>query len=137
MQLSIAFHVRLFGKSLGNAWSAKLPFLLSGNRVALDINLTSAFNSVRSVLSHTVLARHGRITLIGSSAVYSGGRTSLLLRSCNDKIWVGRSTMLVGHRLSGRFRMMMASGLTMIVNRQSSGRFRPTGPRRTQQGVAA
>jgi len=39
----------------------------------LDINLTSAFNSVRAVLPHMVKARYGRIILIGSSAVYSGG----------------------------------------------------------------
>jgi len=40
---------------------------------AIDINLTSAFNSVRAVLPHMVSARYGRIVLIGSSAIYSGG----------------------------------------------------------------
>jgi NAD(P)-dependent dehydrogenase (short-subunit alcohol dehydrogenase family) len=39
----------------------------------IDINLTSAFNSVRVVLPHMVKAGYGRIVLIGSSAVYSGG----------------------------------------------------------------
>jgi len=39
----------------------------------LDVNLTSAFNSVRAALPHMVKAGHGRIILIGSSAVYSGG----------------------------------------------------------------
>ncbi|MGO8702401.1 MAG: SDR family NAD(P)-dependent oxidoreductase [Candidatus Brocadiia bacterium] len=39
----------------------------------LDINLTSGFNSVRAVLPHMVRARYGRIILIGSSVLYSGG----------------------------------------------------------------
>lgn len=39
----------------------------------LDINLTSAFNGVRAVLPHMVKAKFGRIILIGSSTVYSGG----------------------------------------------------------------
>jgi len=39
----------------------------------LDINLTSAFNSVRAVVPHMVNAQSGKIILIGSSAVYSGG----------------------------------------------------------------
>jgi len=39
----------------------------------IDINLTSAFNSVHAVLPHMVKAGYGRIILIGSSAVYSGG----------------------------------------------------------------
>ena len=42
-------------------------------RQALDINLTSAFNSTRAVLPHMMNAGYGRIILIGSSAVYSGG----------------------------------------------------------------
>ena len=42
-------------------------------RQAVNINLTSAFNSVRAVLPHMVGAKYGRIILIGSSAVYSGG----------------------------------------------------------------
>ena len=42
-------------------------------RQAVDINLTSAFNSTRAVLPHMVRAKYGRIILIGSSAVYSGG----------------------------------------------------------------
>lgn len=40
---------------------------------SISINLTSAFNSVRAVLPHMVKAKHGKIILIGSSAVYSGG----------------------------------------------------------------
>lgn len=39
----------------------------------IDINLTSAFNAVHAVLPHMVKAGYGRIILIGSSAVYSGG----------------------------------------------------------------
>jgi NAD(P)-dependent dehydrogenase (short-subunit alcohol dehydrogenase family) len=39
----------------------------------IDINLTSAFNSVRAVLPHMVKAGYGRIVFIGSSALYSGG----------------------------------------------------------------
>jgi 3-oxoacyl-[acyl-carrier protein] reductase len=39
----------------------------------IDINLTSAFSSVRAVLPHMVRAKYGRIVLIGSSAFYSGG----------------------------------------------------------------
>jgi len=39
----------------------------------LDINLTSGFYAVRAVLPHMVEAQHGRVILIGSSAVYSGG----------------------------------------------------------------
>jgi len=42
-------------------------------RQAIDVNLTSAFNSTRAVLPHMVGAGYGRIILIGSSAVYSGG----------------------------------------------------------------
>jgi 3-oxoacyl-[acyl-carrier protein] reductase len=42
-------------------------------RKYIDINLTSAFNSVRAVLPHMVKAKYGRIILIGSSAVYDGG----------------------------------------------------------------
>lgn len=40
---------------------------------SLDINLTSAFNSVRAVLPHMVKAKYGRIIFIGSSVFYSGG----------------------------------------------------------------
>jgi NAD(P)-dependent dehydrogenase (short-subunit alcohol dehydrogenase family) len=39
----------------------------------IDINLTTAFNSVRAVVPHMVKAGYGRIVFIASSAVYSGG----------------------------------------------------------------
>ena len=39
----------------------------------MDVNLTSAFNSVRAALPHMVQAGRGRIILIGSSAVCDGG----------------------------------------------------------------
>jgi len=39
----------------------------------IDINLTSAFNSVHAVLPHMLRQKRGRIILIGSSAVYDGG----------------------------------------------------------------
>jgi len=39
----------------------------------LDLNLTSAFIGVRAVLPPMLNAGHGRIILIGSSAVYDGG----------------------------------------------------------------
>ena len=39
----------------------------------LDINLTSAFNSVQAVLPYMVAVNYGKIILIGSSTVYSGG----------------------------------------------------------------
>lgn len=42
-------------------------------RQFLDLNLTTAFNSVRAVVPHMVQAHYGKIILIGSSAVYSGG----------------------------------------------------------------
>jgi len=42
-------------------------------RETLDINLTSAFSGVRAALPHMVRQGSGRIILIGSSAVYSGG----------------------------------------------------------------
>ena len=42
-------------------------------REFIDVNLTSAFYNVRAVLPHMVGAKYGRIILIGSSAVYSGG----------------------------------------------------------------
>ena len=39
----------------------------------VDLNLGSAFYAVRAVLPHMVRAGHGRIILVGSSAVYDGG----------------------------------------------------------------
>ena len=39
----------------------------------LDLNLTSAYISVRAVIPHMVEAGYGRIILMGSSAVYNGG----------------------------------------------------------------
>lgn len=39
----------------------------------IDINLSSAFYAVRAALPHMVAAKYGRIILIGSSAVVSGG----------------------------------------------------------------
>ena len=42
-------------------------------QAALDLNLTSAFYAVRAVLPAMTAQKHGRIVLIGSSAVYSGG----------------------------------------------------------------
>jgi 3-oxoacyl-[acyl-carrier protein] reductase len=39
----------------------------------IDVNLSSAFYAVRSVLPHMLKAGYGRIVLIGSSAVYDGG----------------------------------------------------------------
>ena len=39
----------------------------------LDLNLTSAYLSVHAVLPAMLAAAYGRILLIGSSAVYSGG----------------------------------------------------------------
>lgn len=39
----------------------------------LDVNLTSAFYSVQAVMPHMVKNRTGRIIIIGSSAVYTGG----------------------------------------------------------------
>ena len=39
----------------------------------MDLNLGSAFYAVRAVLPHMVAQRHGRILLIGSSAVCDGG----------------------------------------------------------------
>ena len=39
----------------------------------IDTNLTSAFYSVRAALPHMVAAQYGRILLVGSSAVVSGG----------------------------------------------------------------
>jgi len=39
----------------------------------LDINLSSAFYAVRAALPHMETTGHGRIVLIGSSAVYDGG----------------------------------------------------------------
>jgi 3-oxoacyl-[acyl-carrier protein] reductase len=42
-------------------------------QAALDLNLTSAFYAVRAVLPSMTRQAYGRIVLIGSSAVYSGG----------------------------------------------------------------
>ena len=39
----------------------------------IDINLTSAFNCVRAVLPHMVMAGYGRIILVGSAAIFVGG----------------------------------------------------------------
>jgi len=39
----------------------------------IDLNLTSAYLSVRAAIPHMVEAGYGRIILIGSSAVYNGG----------------------------------------------------------------
>ncbi len=39
----------------------------------IDVNLSSAFYAVRAVLPTMVKAKHGRILLIGSSAVFDGG----------------------------------------------------------------
>ncbi len=39
----------------------------------IDINLSSAFYAVRSVIPHMVKKHYGRIVLIGSSAAYDGG----------------------------------------------------------------
>jgi len=39
----------------------------------MEVNLTSAYNSVRAVIPPMVQAGRGRIILIGSSAVYDGG----------------------------------------------------------------
>ncbi len=39
----------------------------------LDLNLTTAFYGVKAVIPHMVKQKHGRIILIGSSAVYDGG----------------------------------------------------------------
>jgi len=39
----------------------------------LDINLSSAFYAVRAALPHMEMTGHGRIVLIGSSAVFDGG----------------------------------------------------------------
>ena len=44
-----------------------------GWRDFIDINLTTAFYGVRSVLPHMVREGFGRIILIGSSAAYDGG----------------------------------------------------------------
>ena len=44
-----------------------------GWRQAIDINLSSAFYAVRAALPHMVAAAYGRIILVGSSAVVSGG----------------------------------------------------------------
>lgn len=43
----------------------------------MDLNLTSAFYAAKSVLPHMCHAEHGRIILIGSSAVYDGGGGAL------------------------------------------------------------
>lgn len=42
-------------------------------REYLDLNLTSAYISVRAAIPHMVQAGYGRIILMGSSAVYNGG----------------------------------------------------------------
>jgi len=42
-------------------------------REFVDINLGTAFYGVRAALPHMMKAQYGRIILIGSSAVYSGG----------------------------------------------------------------
>ena len=42
-------------------------------RELVDLNLGSAFYAVRASLPHMVAQRHGRVLLIGSSAVYDGG----------------------------------------------------------------
>jgi len=39
----------------------------------LDLNLTSAFYGVKAVVPHMARRKHGRIILIGSSAVFDGG----------------------------------------------------------------
>ncbi len=39
----------------------------------VDINLTSAFCSVKAVIPHMVKQGNGKIVIIGSSAIYSGG----------------------------------------------------------------
>jgi 3-oxoacyl-[acyl-carrier protein] reductase len=39
----------------------------------IDLNLTSAYISVRAVIPHMVAAGYGRIILMGSSAFYNGG----------------------------------------------------------------
>jgi NAD(P)-dependent dehydrogenase (short-subunit alcohol dehydrogenase family) len=39
----------------------------------IELNLGSAFYGIQAVLPHMVKARHGRIILIGSTAVYDGG----------------------------------------------------------------
>jgi len=44
-----------------------------GWRKAIDINLSSAFYAVRAALPHMVSQEYGRIILVGSSAVVSGG----------------------------------------------------------------
>jgi len=43
----------------------------------IDLNLTSAYISVRAAIPHMVQAGYGRIILIGSSAVYNGGGGAL------------------------------------------------------------
>jgi 3-oxoacyl-[acyl-carrier protein] reductase len=40
---------------------------------SISLNLGSAWRAVRAALPHMLSARHGRIILIGSSAVYDGG----------------------------------------------------------------
>jgi 3-oxoacyl-[acyl-carrier protein] reductase len=46
-------------------------------REAVDLNLSAAFYGIRAVLPHMLKARYGRIILIGSSAVVSGGGGSI------------------------------------------------------------
>jgi NAD(P)-dependent dehydrogenase (short-subunit alcohol dehydrogenase family) len=42
-------------------------------RAFVDLNLTTAFYGVKAVIPHMVRRKHGRIVLIGSSAVFDGG----------------------------------------------------------------
>jgi len=46
---------------------------LASWREYLDLNLTSAYISVRAVIPHMLKAGYGRIVLMGSSAFYNGG----------------------------------------------------------------
>lgn len=43
----------------------------------VDINLTSAFCSVKAVIPHMVKQGNGKIVIIGSSAIYSGGGSAI------------------------------------------------------------
>lgn len=46
-------------------------------RQFLDVNLSTAFYGVRTVLPHMLKAQFGRVILIGSSVVYDGGGDSI------------------------------------------------------------
>lgn len=67
-------HLDVLVQNAGRNTACDVTELTDGGwREGIDTNLSSAFYAVRAALPHMVAAGHGRIVLVGSSVVASGG----------------------------------------------------------------